>query len=286
MRLRIGLILTGCVVVIGIVALFAVKGALNNSDVSRAFNYGQEDITRFLGEHGVKVDVVRSLARNASGTELHVFLFPDQTGQNRVAKITSGEMKVVASPSQRAFIGADGDFVAWLSQDGSKVNFKNGQTIAFAGPFDQFCVDPSGTYFLLNEGPESSWLGRVETPEKRVKIPKSFVGSCVFAKGTVVYISGLAVSRPTPASVTRVPSLLVAEDKGGDIGIISQHDFDWSFGVEDVDTDSDRVLLCTKSDLFSSVYVYDLSTGRKHRVGGRKDFQLFLARNLLTEHYK
>lgn len=280
MKLRTALILI-CLGVAAMACFISIKSAPDKAYVTKPFIYGQEDVTRFLSKRGITVNSVFSLKRNEAGTELYAFLIPNQKGQNEVVKISADGIKVVSSPSQWAFIGANGDFVAWFSSDGRKrVDFTNGQSITL-GPRAQFNIDRSGTYFVLSEYPESTWLGRVENPQNTMKIPKSFRGLTIFVKGKSIYVSGFAVSRSSSGSVAQVASLLVVEENAGGIAIISQHDFDWSFGVVDIDPYSDRVLLSTASDIFSKVYVYDLATGKRHRLGGSKNYDFFLTRDLL-----
>jgi hypothetical protein len=103
----------------------------------------------------------------------------------------------------------------------------------------------------------------------------------VFASNGKIYVCGQSY-RKTNGNYDSQAVCLVVRDNGGQFHVQNRQSFEWASGIIDVDPYSERLLLCTKSDLFPLVYVYDLPTGKRHWVGSFMSFQFFLVKDLLA----
>jgi hypothetical protein len=248
--------------------------------VSRPFTYDGTDVTRFLRKRNISVGTIDEITRNNSGDELFVVPFGRESNSYEAFRITTNGVSHIKSPSRRPFAPFDGEFCAWLTTDGQAVKFRGGQSIDLP-PFGLFDLDSSGRYFIVGEKPHRTWIGRVESPQNRVLIAQDILGTRVFAKGKLVYICGIAYgpelfSRPPGSAVC-----LVLEDEGNRFVIKARHTFDWSAAIVDLDPDSERLLLCNKADAFRAVYLVDLVTKKRNRVGRATGFEFFLRHDLL-----
>ena len=250
------------------------------SSLTRPFVYGQDDVTRDLRKNGISVEVVSDVRRNASGTELFVYLFDSPTNQFTVIKITTNGLVRLPAPGRGAVPGPEGRFVVWAGDDG--IHFENGQFLELPnhGLFD---VDPGGTYFVVGEKPNKAWLGRVRSPlEKRV-IAEDLLADGVFVSGNRIYVTGTSYT-PNPSGRTDpLATCLILEDKGQAFEIIKRLGFDWAAGVVEVDPFADRLLLWDRALVSHSVYSYDLATNQRRKVGSVKGFQFFLVTDLVRQ---
>ncbi len=261
-----------------LVAMASIRPDGKESSEAQPYNFNQEDVVRFLRTRGTNVEHVADIRRNAAGTKLFVMLF--WPGRDRVVTITSNRISIVTSPGIRGFPDNDGDFAAWLGNETTKtVHFKSGESLTL-GRFDLFDVDPSGQYFIVGEKPNSTWLGRVASPSDKVKVSNTILGTRVFVSGKEIFVCGNFYRRKGRGYDSEAACLIV-QDEGNSFQLGDEHTFDWASGIVDVDPFSHRLLLWNKWDEFSSVYMYDLDTKRRQRLGFAKGFQFFLAVDLL-----
>lgn len=103
----------------------------------------------------------------------------------------------------------------------------------------------------------------------------------MFANGTNICICGNSYQlRPNGTYLSSAVYLKSTDDRG-QFRIREQHTFEWASGIVDVDPSMKKLLLWDKWDWFNSVYVYDLETKKRQRVGFAKNFQFFLVDDLL-----
>lgn len=248
--------------------------------VAKPFLYGQEDVTRLLRRHGIDVEVVSDVRRSASGTELFVYLFGSSTNRFSVIKVTTNGLVRLAAPGREAVPGPDGGFVAWGGETGNAIHFQNAQLLQLP-KFGLFAIDPGGTYFVVGEKPNKAWLGRVRSPEKRVVVADDLLPDSVFVSNGKIYIAGHSYTQNRPGQGEPRTTCLILKDEGEEFKIVKRMDFDWAEGVVEVDPFADRLLLWDKALISHSVYLYDLVTEQRHRVGRVEGFQFFLVTDLL-----
>jgi hypothetical protein len=243
-----------------------------NAVETRPFVYGQEEVLRFLKGKGIFVEAVDKVARNASGDALLIYLFGADTNSFEALQLSSNELKRIALPGPRVFALTNDHFGAWLTKNGHGVEFRDGSLIELP-PFATFDLDASGKYFVVGEKPSRTWIGRASSPNDQQLVVGDVLGSRVFIKNERIYVCG----------TTRAGAVcLVVTDDGGSFRVRERHTFDWASGIVDVDPAANRLLLWNNSDLFTTVYVYDLETKRRSRVGGVKGFEFFLRHDLLA----
>lgn len=259
-----------------------ILAANTNRDTqeSRPFIYGHEDVTRFLAKRQFSVEAIDTVKRNASADELFVFLSgPSSNGYEALRITTKGIMRIT-SPGQRAFPATNGHFAAWFSESGRKVIFRNGQSFELP-KFAWFDVDPSGRYFIVGREPTRTWLGRTTSAQEQQLISGDMLGSSVFAKGGQIYACGIMDTNKPSGHRTTAAVCLVVEDDGTTFKIIKRHVFEWADGIRDMDPFSNRLLLWDKREINTGVYVFDLATNKVRRLGMAKGFELFLRADLL-----
>lgn len=244
---------------------------------TKPFTYGQEDVTSFLKKRGINVEVVQSVRRNASGTELFVFLFDSPSNHSSVIKITTNSLIWLKSPGPNFFPTADDGCMAWYADDTDTVHFQNGETLDLPR-FSFFDVDPSGKYFVVGEKPNRTWLGRVQSPQAKVVIGTNLLAEDVFVSGDKIYVSGIGYkSNPSEDLAT----CLVLKEEGKTFQLIDTLSFDWASGIVDVDPAGARLLLWDRALISHAVYSYDLTTKKRQRVGTVQGFEFFLTTDLL-----
>ena len=247
------------------------------------YNFSQEDVTRFLREKGMNVEDVTDISRDARGTRLFILLLHKKIDQGRMSTmitIESNGLGVVTRLGSRCYPNSEGEFVAWFGPEATKtIHFKDGESLTLSLP-DMFAVDPGGKYFIVHDR-AGTWLGRISSPHQRVLISKEIRGERVFAKGTKIYVCGQSYSRHVFLPPTQQAACLLLLDDGKQFQIQDRYDFDWASGIVDVDPCSERLLLWDKLDSFNSVYMCELGTKKRHRLGFAKRFQFFLADDLL-----
>ena len=227
---------------------------------TRPFIYSQDDVVRVLREGGIRVDVVDWVRRDAFGTKLVVFLFPDRTGRNRLVTITSNGLSSAIPPGRRAFADREGVWIAWSDDYKKGVHFKSGETLMLPA-FALFDVDPSGKYFVVGEKPNSTWLGSTASPSQRALISDGVLGERVFTSNGKIYVCGNLYKRGSREDDPKAVCLIVQDDRG-QFNIQSRKTFAWSSGIDEHPY-SERLLLRNKSDLFPLVYLCDLSTDKE-----------------------
>jgi hypothetical protein len=256
------------------------EGQVTKSFVTTPFVYGQEDVTRLLRKSGIDVAVVSDVRRNASGTELFVYLFDSFTNRFSVIKITTNGLVRLAAPGREAVPGPDGGFVAWGGETGNAIHLQNDQLLQLP-EFGLFSIDPGGKYFVVGEKPNKAWLGRVRSPQKRVVVADDLLPGSIFVSKGKIYIAGHSYIQNRPGQGEPFTTCLILKDEGEDFKIVKRLHFDWASGVVEVDPFADRLLLWDKALVSHSVYSYDLATKQRHRVGRVKGFQFFLATDVL-----
>jgi hypothetical protein len=252
------------------------------SPSTAVFRYSQEDLSRFLRKHGINVDCVEDVTRNATADGLNISLFQDASHGPRLVLVGTNGVNVSNAPSRRAFVGMDGAFVAWLSSDGRYARFKDTQEIELP-KLGLFSVDPQGRYFVVGEKPSCAWLGRLTSPSHRTRISGSMLASSVFARDQRVFVCGRALSLSPGASPRELGRCIVVEDTGENFVVLKECDVQPPGSVVDVDIYSDRLLVETDSDWRPFVYVYDRTTRKREKIGRARGFEFFLTRNPLRE---
>jgi len=273
--LALGVLLIGAVLLIAASDKRAVTSSLRTP-----FVYGQEDVTKVLRKSGVEVEVVSDVRRNASGTELFVYLFDSPTNRFSVIKITTNGLTRLTAPGRGAVPGPDSGFVAWGGEAGNVIHFQSAQSLELP-EFGLFEVDPGGTYFVVGEKPNKAWLGRVHSPEKRVVVADDLLPGGVFVSNGRIYITGHSYAPNRPGRVKPRTTCLLLKDEGEKFKIVERMEFDWASSVVEVDPFADRLLLWDRALVSHSVYSYDLVAKQRHRVGKVKGFQFFLVSDLL-----
>jgi hypothetical protein len=252
-------------------SVVAIASALQHNEETfktQPYNFDQEDVKSFLRAKGINLEGVRVISRDAFGTKLFIFPFPDQTGRDRMITITSNGIETATLPGTRCYPDNDGQPVAWFGRESTKtIHFKGGETLTLSR-FDLFDVAPGGEYFIVADS-LGTWIGRIGTPNQRVLISKEVRGTGVFSTGHKIYICGHS------------SECVIVSDDGKSFQVQGQRTFGWASGIVDVDPYSERLLLWDKWDEFNSVYLCDLATNRRRRLGFARRFQFFLADDLL-----
>ena len=251
-----------------------------NSFKTRPFTYDRNDVAKVLREGGIAVDSVDWLRRDAFGTKLLAFISSQHSPETRLVTITSTGLSSVVSPGSRAFTNREGAWVAWTDDYTKGVHFRGGELLELP-EFALFDIDPGGDYFIIGDPPNSAWLGRIASPSQKVRIASDVLGMHVFAGNGKIYVCGQSY-RMINGNYDPQAVCLTVKDEGGQFRVLDRKSFQWASGVVDVDPFSERLLLQNKSDLFPTIYLYDLGTGKRYRVGNPKSIQVFLVADLLN----
>lgn len=274
------------ILIIALATAFAVwliapfEKRVAKSSPTTPFVYGQEDVTGFLKKRGIELEVVSNIRRNASGTELYVYLFDSPSNRFSVIKISTNGVTNIAAPGHGAVPGPDGGFVVWGDAAVNGIRFQNGQSLNLP-QFGLFDVDPGGTYFVVGEKPNRAWLGRVRVPHEKIVVADDVLADRVFASGDRIYVSGTSYKPNSSGRTESLATCLILKDEGEGFSIIERLSFDWAAGVVEVDPFADRLLLWNRAPVASTVYAYDLATKQRQRVGRVRGFQFFLVTDLL-----
>lgn len=202
------------------------EGQVTKSYVTTPFVYGQEDVTRLLRKSGIEAEAVSDVRRNASGTELFVYLFDNSTNRFAVIKITTNGLVRLAAPGREAGPGPDDGFVAWGDETGNAIHV-NAQPIQLP-EFGMFAIDPGGTYFVVGEKPNKAWLGRVRSPQKRVVVADDLLPDSVFVSNGKIYIAGHSYTQNRPGQGEPRTTCLILKDEGENFKIVKRLHFDWA----------------------------------------------------------
>jgi hypothetical protein len=267
-------------VLMGVVWLVGCdKRTVTTSGVT-PFIYGQEDVTGHLRKNGIEVEVVSHVRRNASGTELFVYLFDSPTNRFPVIRITTNGVDRLSAPGHSAVPGVDGSFVVWGSEKGNGIQFQNGYLLNLP-QFGLFDIDPGGIYFVIGEKPNTTWLGRVSSPEDRVMIAGDMLASGVFVSRGSIYITGDSYVQNSRGDREPLTTCLVVSGEGDEFKVVERLEFDWSSGVVELDPFADRLLLWDRALVSHSMYLFDVTTKRRERLGRVGGFEFFLTSDLL-----
>jgi hypothetical protein len=182
--LALGVILAAA---IGLILLGGNRGGKPHG--TEPFRYGQEDVTRFLKKHGIQLEreVVSDVRCNAAGTELYVYSFETRSNTFPIIRITTNGITEILAPGRDAILVPDGGFASWAGESG--IHFRNGEVLNLP-EFGLFDIDPSGTYFVVGEKPNRTWLGRVKSPLVKVVIADDLLADGVFVGGNRIYVTG------------------------------------------------------------------------------------------------
>ncbi len=277
---RLALVALAVLLIGGVWLMAPFEKQAVTASLTTPFVYGQEDVTKFLRKHGIEVKVVKDVRRNASGTELFVYLFDTPTNRFSVIKITTNCLFRLTAPGRGGILGPDGDFVAWGSETGNVIQLQNGRSLQLP-TFGLFEVDPGGTYFVVGEKPNKTWLGRVAAPEKKVVVAYDLLPGGVFVSNGRIYIDGDSYAGNSSGDAQPRTTCLILKDEGEEFKIVERLHFDWASGVVEVDPFAARLLLWDRALVSHSVYSYDLVTKQRRKVGRVEGFQFFLVTDLL-----
>lgn len=251
-----------------------------SKQLAKPFLYSQEDVTRLLRKRGIGVEVVSDVRRTAAGTELVVYLFDSPTNRFSMIRITTNGLFHLAAPARNAVLGSDGSFVAWADASGNVIHLPNSQSLQLP-EFALFDVDPGGKYFVVGEKPHKTWLGHVDSPKKKEMVADDLFADGVFVSNSKIYVTGHSYRKNDSGRIEPQTACMILKDDGENFKVIERLHFDWAEGVVEVDPFADRLLLWDKAVVSHSVYLYDLVTKRRSKVGRVEGFQFFLVTDLL-----
>lgn len=249
-----------------------------NSSASAPYQYPRSEISSALKSRlGVNPHIYR-VRRSNSGKEL--ICVGTMMGVHKTIFILSDSTnRSFASPGSIAYLNDQLKVVAWTDDLKQGVQFIGGEIVKLP-PHALFDVDASGQYFIIGEKPSSIWLGSVQSPEQRSRISTNVLGDQVFVRNKQILVTGWKFQTDR-SRVRQIAMCLEVERKEQDYSVAKIHEFPWASGVLDVDPHSKRLLLSDKSDMFSTVFLFDEESERKSRIGRRKDFVFFLKADLL-----
>jgi hypothetical protein len=281
---RVILLIVGTIVFIPLMPSCKSTNFVSESgDTTKAFNYGQTEVTRFLQQSGINVEVggVISVSRNAIGTRLYVSYSEGTSGNYAAVLIATNGVRRIVSPElgRRAFLGRDETFVAWRGDGGESLHFSNGTSIPLP-KFSRCDVDPGGKYFAVCSKLHTS-LGRVESPTELQKISDNLQTTGLFAKDNKVYVMGRDFKMDRSRKYSPAAVCLVLEDTGKTFNEVKRYSIDEASSIVELDPYSTRVLFWNRFDYSPKLYMYDLESKKRERIGSVKGFQFFLTEDLL-----
>jgi len=219
---------------------------------------------------GVSFDHVR---RNSAGTAMYI------TGVDgkQTAMLGPSGNKLLKKPAGIAFATDDGDWCAWSESDSGAMKLARGDSKT--GP--EFDVDPSGRYYFSRAKPGAQLeLGECRAARAQ-SVPVDLFAERLFAQGDHLYVVGhkqiVADEFQILCAVFRDSGTSFVFEKLVPLARLRQ-----PFAIVDMDPSSGRVLLEETRDLpFQSKWLLSDFQGSHKRLGGAKDFGLFLKADVL-----
>jgi hypothetical protein len=220
--------------------------------------------------------VILGVRRDASRTNLLVIgQFPGPSPPTAVF-VNASSINTTNAPSSVCFPGTSNTISAWLDADGGAIHFVSGRLIQ-RPKLASFDIDASSRYYIIGESKTKTLLGRLPTTIPPYEIVGQLLGTTLFTAGKRICVCGVADTRDGSLHATE-PFLrcLVFEDEGNGFTLLSRHDLPWAAGACDLDSSGGHLLLQGTADLGPGLYLYDLTTRTRRKLGNAKEFNFFL----------
>lgn len=290
---------------VGLAVFLAVKSAEpkphSNSQIL-LLKYEDSHLASFFG-HDLRQTTV---TRNSDGTSLY---FHDEKKSEIDVFNTNGFVKTIALPSRKAFINDAGEVVAWeqhpdfyfkngtvlrqpkpgwedikdsvVRTSGGKFYLKDGTVTDFkAFPMHTLSVEYSGKFCVYEVGDTESIFEIGDKTNRLVATQTNFSihpwCKCIFSFNGKIFLFG---QRREPRDKTL--RALIFSPQGTNYALEKEVLLPDVFVIEDMDFSSERIIADHPRDYFGDIfYLYDLSDGKKKRIGTGYSTAVFLRKEL------
>lgn len=236
----------------------------------RICRYWQDDLLAALQRNGVSLDTIWEARRTPCSRGLLVFGKSSGVPTCVEIQFGPGTLRTWQVPSTTCWVGESNNPVAWRGGAADQVCFSTGEQVTLPR-FALFDVDPLGHYFVIGEKPNRTWIGKIGAVNARCLISEDLLGDRVFTQSNYVYVcGGTYATDPETGGILPGARCLVLEDSGGHWEVIERHDLPWAAGVVDKAASEEKLLVQAKGDFSPQLFIYDLRSRLKVRVGPAK----------------